>query len=152
MDGELDPARTAEVDHLVRTDPQWRRALSRLRALDQMLETVNVPAAPPEMADRIIQSVRRRTRRAHMAWTARIGVGLAAAAAIIIVAIMAFNSTSHHAPDTNDPVNTALADKTSAEDEEFIIQHLDFYRDMEIVENYETLEAIEHLETLQTGT
>ena len=157
-DGELDASRAAEIDRLIQTDPQWQRAMGRLGDLDRALDAMSAPTMDPALPDRIIGSIHRRIRRGRLAWTARIGAALAAAAAIAIVALVVLEHlSSRHQPVDVDHDTPLVSDEnagkqTASKDEELIIQHLDFYRDMEVVENYETLEAIESLEASSTGT
>ena len=152
-DGELDASRAAEIERLVQTDPQWQRAMRRLVDLDRALEAMSAPPVDPHLPDRIIDSIHRRIRRGRLVWAARVGAALAAAAAIVIIAVVALNNASHESQPAGGHHGPSVAvNKVAGDVEERIIQHIDFYRDMEVVENYETLEAIESLEASPMGT
>lgn len=141
FDGQLDADRTAAVGELIRTDPVWQGEWDQLQAIDRVLDTCDIPAAPSDLDDRILEFVRTRARRRKvLRWVWPLA-GAAAAAAIIIVA------TVLNGPGTPTQPELPIAGKPdAAEVERAIIEHLDFVLDLNVLENYETLEAIERIE------
>jgi len=156
LDGRLDARRAAQIEDHLRSDPHWREALNGLGAVDRALETLSPPPAPPaDLADRVIAGVRRRQRRGPWQWVIRIGGSLAAAAAVAVVAIVIAR------PAVPPPVRQAAAPKAAPTGQEATADSkdastdaalLDFFRDFDVVENFETLEAIERIETASQGT
>ena len=144
LDGQLDADRAAGVAELIRTDPAWQAEWDQLQALDNVLDLYDVPAPPDDLAGRICESVRARTRRRKVlrwVWPAA-GAAAAAAAAIIIIATTA-----------GTPAPKAVVENpVPADVEEAIIEHFDFVRDMNVLENYETLKAIERIELASRGS
>ena len=132
FDGQLDADRTAAVAELIRSDPVWQAEWDRLQAIDRILDACDVPAAPSDLDDRILGFVRSRARRRKvLQWVWPAAGAAAVAAAIIIVAI----ATEPKLPVAGfDDVDQA------------IVENLDFVRDLDVLENYETLEAIERIE------
>ena len=153
LDGQLDADRAAGVAELIRSDPAWREAWDQLWALDRMLDVYDVPPAPGGLDDRILESVRARVRRRKVLRRVWPLAGAAAAAAAVIVVLLV--NSAQPGPGTRTPEATAqapgLVDPSPQEVEQAIIEHLDFVRDLNVLENYETLEAIERVELASRG-
>ena len=148
VDGELHSARHAEVERLVRTDLTWQGEMEEIRRLNEVMAALDVPLAADDLPERIISTVHQRVHAKHWAWAMRLGasIGVAAAAAVVIVAIILTNKTTNV---STTPPLVPVASTTSQiteQNDKQIIETLDFYRDFEILENYETIEAIERLE------
>lgn len=145
LDGELEPARKAEVEKLLREDSSWQAAYAELKALDGILSAWQSPEAPDRLAERIATAARQCGSKRQVIRLARIigPIAAAAAAAAIFVAVLI----------NNQPQQTNMADpsngtaKISIEElDEVVVENLEFFRDYEILTNFETLEAIERLE------
>ncbi len=146
-DGELDADRATAVEELIRTDAVWAAQWDRLQAIDRALETVDVPAPPAGLTDRILAGVNYRLRGRKLVFRLLVPLsGAAAAAAIILVALIAGSGDRT----TPSPNGREIVEKTPVSHpddvEQAIIEHLDMVRDLDVLENYETLEAIERLE------
>jgi len=158
LDGQLPADRAVAVEELIRSDTAWGKAWNRMQADNADLDAYDVPAPPSDMADRIVASVTRKTHNRKLVFRLWAPLaGAAAAAAIIIVAVVL--STSN-APDPNGsglvkktpdaPAAPTVAPKAADAVTQAIVEHLDFVRDLDVLENYETLEAIERLELAST--
>ena len=165
LDGLLDADRAAQVEDLIRNDPAWQAEWNQLQALDSVLDVYDVPAPPDDLAGRIVEFVRARTwHRKVLRWVWPVA-GAAAAAAIIIIAMTVGTTgpetvspepktvVDRPGPDPVSPAPRTLVKKpTSAEVEQAIVEHFDFVRDMDVLENYETLKAIERIELASRGS
>jgi len=155
LDGRLDARRAAQVEGRLRRDPRRREILDELRAADRALETMAAPPAPPaDLAEKVIAGVRRRRRAGPWRWVVRIGGSLAAAAAVALVAIVIARPSAPPPRRQADATAPPEGDNAAAtvEDTSSDTAVLDFLRDFEVVENFETLEAIERMETASQGT
>ena len=144
LDGQLDADRKGTVEELIRSDPTWEAECNQLQALDKILDVCDVPAPPNGLAERILERVRTKTARGKvLRWVWPLA-GAAAAAAIIVVATI-LNGPAKPKDIAKSPV--------VPEDgvEQAIIEHFDFVRDLNVLENYETLEAIERIELASRG-
>lgn len=148
VDGELHSARHAEVERLVRTDLAWQGEMEKIRKLNEVMGALEVPAPADDLPERIISNVHQRIHAKHWAWAMRLGasIGVAAAAAVVIVAIILTNKTTNVSTTPSLVPEAPTASQTAGQNDKQIIETLDFYRDFEILENYETIEAIERLE------
>ena len=54
FDGELSPEEAARVERLLAEEPAWASAWAGLRSLDAVLDAAVCPAAPRELASRIV--------------------------------------------------------------------------------------------------
>ena len=150
LDGELPPERAAEIEALVRSDQRWRAAWLELKAVDAALDDYPVPAAPADLAGRIVAAARRlRRSRPIVIRIARWAAPLAAAAAAVILAVALISRTPQ------DPVSgtTIAKDSPKADplkgldgEDRFVVANLSFFKDIGVLENLETLNAIERLE------
>jgi hypothetical protein len=117
-----------------------------------------VPGGADGLADRVLARVRRASRRATVLRVAAWAVPAAAAAAVVLVVVAALTQ-----PGKVRTVGPAVAGALPVELErskayqgvpqaerpqldEVIINHLSFFRDYEVAEDFETLQAIEKLE------
>ena len=161
LDGRLTPERAARVERLIASDSAWQEAWRRLQAVDEALGSVTIPPAPADLPDRIIASVRGAGHRRRWTWLVRIGVPLAAAAAVLIVALILADNRdvepagappSGIARHAESPAPADDGRQSAGQDDALIVEYLDFFRDIDVLENYETLEAIERLEQVPQGT
>lgn len=158
VDGELSAERAGEVERLIAGQAAWRLAYEELQAVDRAMDDFVVPGGAEGLAERVIARTRRVQRWATVLRVAAWVAPAAAAAAIILVVVTALNQ-----PGKVRPVAPAVADATPAELDksqayqgvpkaerpqldEVIINHLSFFRDYEVAEDFETLQAIEKLE------
>ena len=143
LDGELPADRAADVAERVRSDPAWRRAHEELAALDEALTACGAPAAPGDLAERIIRRTRR--ERARRPW--RVARWLAPIAAVAAAAVIALFVRAHRTPQPPAPlsgsevVDAQLKDVPKAD--RFVVEHLDFFADYPVLVNLETIEAID---------
>ena len=149
LDGELGPQRTAEIARLIAEDATWRDAHRQLAAIDAAMDAYEVPAPPEGLADRVVARVRRKARRPLVlrviGWLAP-----AAAAAAIILVVLAVMNRPDAAPVAGElvtsPALQAVPQAERADVENMIVENLGFFRDYEVIAQFETLEAIDHLE------
>ena len=155
-DGELPDARAGDVRQHLRAEGLWREALRELEVLDRALGALPEPPVPINLSDRIVHSVRRKVRNGRVFRVLRIAVPLAAAAAVLVAAALWGDwSSSPQSPDVPPVVQKGGAEahpERVAADDRLAREHLDFFRNMYVLENYETLEAIERIETASHGT
>jgi negative regulator of sigma E activity len=170
MDGELDAPRAAEVRRRIESDPAWRQAHAELSALDAAMDACDVPAAPTDLADRIVSQIRRRTDRAV---TIRIATWAAAAAVLLAVGISLWMAANDRNSDNQTPVvNTSVPGGSGnavtpgpgetgraepglippTDVEELARDNLDFFKNLDVITNLDTLEEIERLEIHESGT
>lgn len=151
LDGRLDSARSADVEDLIQSDSAWGAAWRELQALDRVLDVYDIPSPPSGLADRVLESVRTRARRRRALRWVWPAAGAAAAAAVIVVAML----LSSARPDPNAPPvvkKTPDVELSPQGVDQAIIESLDFVRDMDVLENFETLEAIERIEVASRGS
>ena len=161
LDGELDAGRAGGVANLVRTDPLWRRTHAELVMLSAALDACDVPSAPDDLADKIIAHSRRGGRRSLSARVVRVAVPFAVAASVIVAVTFLVMHTRPRGPDGSDGAGRQIAARpaakvsqqalTTAEQDKCIVKNLHFFRNYDVLVNYETLEAIDRLETDSTG-
>ena len=159
LDGELDAGRADEVANLVLTDPLWRRTHAELVMLAAALDTCDVPSAPGDLADSIMARSRRWGRRSLSARVVRVAVPLAAAASVIVAVTffamhmrqLGSSSSPGADPQIARPAAASQQPLTTAEQDKCIVKNLHFFRNYDVLVNYETLEAIERLEGDSTG-
>ena len=156
LDGEAPADRAAEVERLIRDDETWRQAHREMLAVDAALDSYTVPAASPDLAERILAGVHRQAGRSKVLRIAAWLGPVAAAAAILLVAFLVLQGPDK--PLAPDP-RTARTELERSEAfqgvpnveraalEEETIRHLSFLRDYDVAEEFETLEAIERLES-----
>ena len=153
-DGQLDDDRAAVVEELIRTDAVWSAQWDRLQAVDRALDAYDVPAPPADLNDRILAGVRYRTRGRKLVFRLLVPLAGAAAAAAIILVAMTFGGNGDRTTPTHNGREIVEKTPISRPDdvEQAIVENLDFVRDLNVLENYETLEAIERLELASLGT
>lgn len=139
LDGELDGERSARVAALVGADPAWRRARAELTALDAALDAYTVPAAPADLAERILRRVAAQPRRLPVVIRLARWLAPVAAAAGIILAARFFYP----------PPRRAEAEAIVRDNFALMKQYV---KDRDVVVNLETLEAIAELEAQRYGT
>ena len=170
LDGELPADRAAEVERLVRDDRWWRQMHREMTAVDAALEAYTVPAAAPELPERIIAAAQRSTRRKHVLRVVAWAAPAAAAAAVLLVALAVMNRPADPVPkqpgivltDPPPPVDGSELERSKAYQsmpkaervalEEEIIKQLSFFRNYAVYEQFDTLEAIDRLESKGKGT
>lgn len=150
LDGELDSQAADRAARRIELEPAWAQAFARLRAVDAALDGYSVPAPSGDLAERICANVRQAqaTKARIVRWLAPL-----AAAAAIVLAVLAYQSlksmSSPSAPspvavDPQQPIDEALAGLDQPD--RFAVENMDFFRDYEVLENYDTLQAIDKLE------
>jgi anti-sigma factor RsiW len=157
-DGELSAERSAEIEQLIAEQPAWRLAYADMQAVDQALDNFAVPGGAEGLADRVLARVSRESRRATVLRVLAWAIPAAAAAAVVLVVVAALSQGGKVRP-----VGPVIAVVPAVELEkskayqsvpqaerpkldEVIIDHLSFFRDYEVAEDFETLQAIEKLE------
>jgi hypothetical protein len=122
------------------------------------MDSFAVPGGVDGLDERVIARTRRAARRAAVLRVAAWAVPAAAAAAIVLVVVAAFSQPGKVR--SGDPAVAGVAPaelvKSKAYQgvpqaerpqlDEVIINHLSFFRDYEVAEDFETLQAIEKLE------
>ena len=160
VDGELPPGRAEEVRRLIETDAAWAHARRELELLDDALDAFETPAPPGRLADLVVVDVRRRhaTRRKRIRLGA-VAAGVSAAAAIVMISLTVYFARlqQDRPAGTQPPVVTAAAQANELladipASDRFVVENLDFFRDMDVVDNYDTLVAIEALESHGNGS
>ncbi len=159
LDDELDAARRGEVERRVEAQPAWRRAHRELTAVDAALDSYTAPAPPAGLADRVLAHTRRSVRRRQVLRVVGWVAPVAAAAAILLIVFAVLSGPGETALPPGSPIvhtppgeleaSQAYQDVPETERaqmEEVIIQHLSFFRNYEVLEEFETLEAIDRLE------
>ncbi|MGC9454849.1 MAG: anti-sigma factor family protein [Phycisphaerae bacterium] len=156
VDGELTPDRAEQIRLKVETSPVWANALAELRALDARLDVWTPPEPPADLAERIVLSVPGKRHRRVVAFR-RVLAATAAVAAAVVIAMLATRLDTKTAvddsPRTADSEQYQPRDTTEAPAEtvdEFAVENLGFFRDYDVLEDFETLRAIERLE--QSGS
>jgi len=173
LDGELPAERAAAVDRGFKDDPAWREARLEFEEVDRLLDCYTVPPASAELTGRIKSAVQKHARRRQAlrsaSWLAP--AAAAAAAAIIVVGLAVFSSGWLARPQTPIAAGNGQAPTVTVEPElvrstafeavpvdqrpalqEEIIRHLNFFRDYEVVADFETLQAIERIDSQGRGT
>jgi anti-sigma factor RsiW len=157
-DGELSAERSAEIEKLIAEQPAWRLAYADLLAVDRALDNFTVPGGAEGLADRVLARVGRESRRALVLRVVAWAVPAAAAAAAVLVVVAALSQggkvrpigpTVAGVPAVELQQSKAYQGVPQAERpklDEVIIDHLSFFRDYEVAEDFETLQAIEKLE------
>lgn len=146
VDGELSLADAQRVEQKIRDDEAWGRAYAELQALSSAMDAFEAPAAPAGLAERIKKNIRAQERPAVLRlvkWLAP----AAAAAAVLIAATLVYKAQTHA---TNPgPVAQALptaAPAVQKVDDAFIVENLEFFRDLDVLNNMETIEAVQSAE------
>ena len=149
LDGELSGEQARRVRRRAEADPAWAEAIDHLRTLDVRLDAFSAPAAPPELAERIIRAARREPRGRVLTWR-RVLTGAAAAAAVVALAIGVGRHAVRPAPDaphevaeTGPPTPPGMSGEQL---DEFAVENLGFFKDYDVLTDFETLEAIERAE------
>jgi len=137
LDGELDRAQTERIERRLQEDPALAEAYRQLRAVEAALELWEPPGPPEDLAERIIRRAGRLGRPLVLR-VAKWLVPLTAAAAIMFVAVV-----------INRPRPQPVAPNAV---EEFTTNNLDFFREYDVVANFDTLQAIDELESEGSGT
>jgi anti-sigma factor RsiW len=173
MDGELTEPAMSRVKHLLQTSTVWKRALERLQAVDRAMEAYIAPAAPIDLAQRVL----RKTTHAHaMARPSLRWMVPLTAVAAVVVALLVYGAINRPmrpkgsgappvaggkaAPSVGAPTNTPAPGPDEDEDydypqvavENLVEDHLDFFRDMGVVNDLDTIEAIYNQQTPGGGT
>ncbi len=86
MDGELSAVEAADVARLVETDPDWAEAHRQFKALHNVLDRWDVPAADSDLAQRVLAHARRKPEHVVL----RVGRWMLSAAAVALIAVGAW--------------------------------------------------------------
>jgi len=149
MDGELTGEAKWRVEHLLKEDSRWPRALRQLQELDACLDTYSVPAAPADLAAKIIASLPSQNVSVSPVWKIiRWLAPLGAAAAVVIAATSLFRP----APRPQVPIAQGDAGASAKVDDQFVVENLSFFSDYDVVRDLETIEAIEQVQSQTVGT
>ena len=173
MDGELTDPSLSRVKDLLRTSPAWKRALEQLQAVDRAMEAYITPPAPADLARKVLAKVALVHRPALIRPSFRWMIPLTAAAAAVIVLMLAgaIQRPARHRGASGNPVvrtvtpppggqvNTTAQEPQEDEDyypevagENFVEDHLEFFRDMSVVNDLDTIEAIYNQQKQSEGT
>jgi len=176
MDAELTEPALSRVRHLLGTSPTWTRALERLQAVDRAMEAYVTPPAPSDLAQRVLRKTARSHRPAALARPSLRWMVPLTAAAAVVVAVLLYGAVSRpfkHKLTGVNPVANKLSTPVSAgpstpgqdaDDEEdydypevvtsdnLLEDHLDFFRDLGVVNDLETIEAIYNQQSRSGGT
>jgi hypothetical protein len=82
-------------------------------------------------------------RRGVVLRIVRYAAPLAAAAAVVLAVVL-----WHNKPD---PTSTGPLVAVTQVDDEVVVENLDFFKDFQVVDNYQTLQAIDDLEKASIG-
>ncbi len=162
LDGELPPQEAQQVRQLIDSDPAWADAYRQMNSLSAAMDLVQVPAVRAGLADEIVAKVQARGPATPVR-VIRLLVPLAAAAAIVVAALVAYPKFFKPAgPDggtqvvkrglkEKDPGQKAIDDAlvNLTQEDQFVVENLDVFRDYDVLDNYETLQAIDKLEEPQ---
>jgi len=165
LDGELSPDRKAQVEALLLREPAWRAELAQLKAVDAALDAQVAPPAPADLPERVIGYVRRAQRHGRLVKRLRVAGAVAAAIVLIAAALGRYVRPRTAPPPTRTADARAVqgnsAKQAEAELEEtlrdvagtdrFVVENIDFFRDFDVLVNYETLEAIDRLQPVAGG-
>jgi anti-sigma factor RsiW len=141
LDGELDAAEASRVEAMIASDAAWAQAARELQSLDGLLGEYTVPAAPAELAGRIIAA--RREQPAPQ-WTIRLAKYLApvAAVAAALILYVAF----YHPVTTNPPAaNNQVANNNNKSQQDLdavIVEHLPFFKQYEAADKVSHTDAV----------
>ncbi len=164
VQGRCEPALAGRIEQLVRSDPRWSRRYARIKALDEALDAYEAPPAPGDLLARIIRAAHgeRRKMRSGARWRtfARVAASVATAAAIILaVMVVEINPPSTTKPTARtDQSNIAPTPGSERVDrllsgvpsqDRFLVENLDFFRNYDVLVNFETIREIERLEKNQ---
>ena len=157
LDGELEAAEASQVEAMIASDAAWAQAARELQSLDNLLGEYTVPAAPVELAGRIIEAARREQPTSQ--WTIRLVKYLApvAAAAAVLIAIWHYGVTSNQVSSNNPGVaatnspraNQVANNKSQQELDNVIVEHLPFFKQYESAEKVSHNDAVVDDATLQ---
>ncbi len=161
LDGELSADEAERVRSTVEADPAWADALRELGELDALLDAWAPPEAPADLGERIIAAADHRPRGRVLSWP-KVFAGAMAAAAAILLAIGVGLRVSETTPETereeiarpeperpSEPIDPA--DMTEEQIDEFAVENLGFFKDYDVLTDFETLEAIERVERARSS-
>jgi anti-sigma factor RsiW len=142
LDGELDAAEASRVEAMIASDAAWVQAAGELQSLDGLLGEYTVPAAPVELAGRIIAAARREQPAPQ--WTIRLAKYLApvaAVAAALILYVAFYHPVTTNPPATNNQV--ANNNNKSQQDlDAVIVEHLPFFKQYEAADKVSHTDAV----------
>ena len=136
LDGELAPEQAQRVQQLLAQDPAWQEAAGRLKSLDEALGLYDVPACDNGLSERIIANVRKAGRVSPAIRIIRWVAPLAAAAAIVLAVLIG-----------NPWQTTKMTPSAGPSLETFTVENLDFFKDYNVLCNYDTLQALDDLDS-----
>ena len=143
LDGELDAAEASRVEAMIASDAAWAQAARELQALAGLLGEYPVPAAPADLAGRIIAAARREQPAPQ--WTIRLAKYLAPVSAVA-AALILYVAFYHHPATTNPPAaNNQVANNNNKSQQDLdavIVEHLPFFK------QYEAADKISHNDTV----
>lgn len=155
LDGELDVDAAARVAARLAADPVWAQARRELQALDEALNLVDVPPAPEGLAERICANVRSPSRAIRLVrWLAPL------AAAAVVLAVLAYRDMTQPKPPGNSeaaatPAGKMLKQADAAlaglpDEDRLAVEAMDFFKNYDVLDNFETLQAIDRLESQES--
>jgi anti-sigma factor RsiW len=147
LDGELGAEQAEQVRRRTQSNPAWAEALAGLRSVDDLLDAWEAPPAPPELAERIVRAAGRPRGRV-LTWR-RVLTGAAAAAAVVAIAIGLGRQAVRPGPEPEkvaDRSEAPAAPMTREELDAFAVENLGFFKDYDVLTDFDTLEAIERVE------
>jgi anti-sigma factor RsiW len=143
LDGELDAAEASRVEALVASDAAWAQAAGELQSLDGLLGQYTVPAAPVELADRIVAAARREQPAGQ--WTIRLVkymAPVAAIAAALILFVAFYHPTTTNPPTANNQVANNNIQKSQQDLDAVIVEHLPFFKQYEAADKVAHTDAV----------
>ena len=169
FDGELSPAEASRVERLLADEPAWASAFSELQSLDAVLDAVECPAAPRELASRIVAAAKAQPRQERPAWVRvlRLAGPMAAAASVVLAVVLvgpwrtgSDNQVGGPAVVTNGQTDAANHPLALAEVDQLARQELLFFSNMDTIQaladnesllNAATMDALAALEAPGAG-
>jgi anti-sigma factor RsiW len=142
LDGELDAAEASRVETLIASDAAWAQAAGELQSLDGLLGEYTVPAAPVELADRIIAAARREQPAGQ--WTIRLVKYMAPVAAIAaaLILFVAFYHPATTNPSAPDQLANNNIQKSQQDLDAVIVEHLPFFKQYEAADKASHTDAV----------
>lgn len=141
LDGELDAAEASRVEAMIASDAAWANAARELQSLDGLLGEYTVPAAPVELAGRIIAAAGREQPAPQ--WTIRLVKYMApvAAVAAAMILFVAFYHPATTNPQTANQVANNI-NKSQQELDTVIVEHLPFFKQYEAADKVSHTDAV----------
>ena len=151
LDGELDVDASARVAAKLANDDAWARARTQLLALIAAMDAYDVPPAPAGLADRICAATKPASPVIRLVkWLSPV----AAAAAVVLAVLAWHNANTPQGPNGGvpSPVSKLIQQANEVEgnmpdQDRLAVEGMNFFKNYEVLENFETLQAIDRLES-----